>query len=149
MRDVRNGPAATGTAPSAAADFVARFAAYWRDPDPARLNEVLTADVTLVQPLSPAVHGLEAARAEFRRLFALVPDLRAEVDRWGATSDGVLIEFRLRGTFGRRVVEWPAVDRFTLRGELASMRVSYFDPTPLLPHLLRSPRLAWRFWVRR
>ena len=140
---------ATGVAePSAehGAEFVARFADFWRAPTPERLGEVLTDDVTLVQPLAVPTHGLPAARAAFRHLFVLVPDLHAVVDRWSARGEHVFIEFRLCGTFGGRALEWPAVDRFTLRGERASERVSYFDPTPLLPHLARRPLAALRWW---
>ena len=82
-------------------------------------------------------------------MLGAVPDLRAVVDRWSADGDAVFIEFRLRGTIGRRVVEWPAVDRFTLRGDLAIERVSYFDGLPLLGRLLRSPRVLWRLGRRR
>jgi hypothetical protein len=140
---------ATGVAEPAAehgAAFVARFADFWRAPTVERLREVLTEDVTLVQPLTAPTHGLAAARAAFRQLFLLVPDLHAVVDRWSARGEHVFIEFRLCGTFGGRTLEWPAVDRFTLRGECASERVSYFDPTPLLPHLARRPLAALRWW---
>lgn len=129
--------------PDVGVDFVRRFAAYWEAPDPGRLHEVLAEDVTLRAPLGPATHGLAAARAAFTRLLATIPDLHAVVDRWSASDDTVFIEFRLRGTIGGRPVEWPAVDRFTLRGRLATERVSYFDPLPLLGPVLRSPRVLW------
>jgi ketosteroid isomerase-like protein len=128
------------------AAFVRRFADFWSAPDPDRLGAVLTSDVTLIQPMAPPTHGLTAAQEAFRRLFVLVPDLRGTVDRWSASGDVVFIEFRLHGTFGGRAIEWPAVDRFTLRGDLGSERVSYFDPTPLLPHLARRPVAALRWW---
>lgn len=137
--------------------FVKRFAEYWARPDLAQLDGLLTPDVTLVQPLSPRMRGREAAKAGFARIFALIPDLHAEVDRWGATEDGVLIEFRLIGTVGGRPIAWPAVDRFVLRGDLASERVSYFDPLPVLAGVTSRPsswpRLArsglWRGWLGR
>lgn len=125
-------------------DFVRRFASYWEAPDPRRLHELLTEDVTLRAPLGPTTHGLPAARAAFTRLLGTIPDLHAVVDRWSARDDTVFIEFRLRGTIGGRMVEWPAVDRFTLRGDLATERVSYFDALPLLGPVLRSPRVLWR-----
>ena len=125
-------------------DFVRRFESYWRAPSPERLSELLADDVMLRQPLGPPTHGIAAARVAFARLLGAVPDLRAVVDRWGAADDAVFIEFRLRGTIGRRMVEWPAVDRFTLRGALATERVSYFDALPLLGPVLRSPRVLWR-----
>jgi limonene-1,2-epoxide hydrolase len=129
---------------SSAARFVERFQAYWSDPDPEELRHILTDDVRLVQPLAPPTHGIDAAIASFRRLFAQFPDLRAAVDRWRGDDTCVFIEFRLRATLGRDVVEWPAVDRFTLRGDKASERVSYFDGLPLALRLLRHPRAAWR-----
>ena len=125
-------------------DFVRRFAEYWSRPDPARLGELLTADVTLAQPLSPTTHGLQAARLSFRRLLAQFPDLQATVDRWSGDDRHVFIEFRLRATLGGSMIEWPAVDRFTLRGDKASERVSYFDSLPLVGKLLRHPIAAWR-----
>ena len=127
-----------------AEDFVRRFGEYWSAPDPSRLGELLTDDVTLAQPLSPTTHGLEAARGAFRRLLGQFPDLCATVDRWRGDDEYVFIEFRLRTTLGSSVVEWPAVDRFTLRGEKASERVSYFDALPLLGKLMRHPIAAWR-----
>ncbi len=125
-------------------DFAGRFAAFWRAPDPDRLSEVLTDDVRLVQPLSPPTEGMAAARATFRRLLTQFPDLRATVDRWSGDERHVFVEFRLRATLGRSVVEWPAVDRFTLRGDKACERVSYFDALPLLGKLVRHPIAAWR-----
>lgn len=139
---------AAATPPAAstalAADFVARFAAYWDHPDPAVLDRILTDDVRLVQPLSPTTHGLAAAQASFGRLFALFPDLRGTVDRWRGDDAYVFIEFRLHATLGRSRIEWPAVDRFTLRGTLASERVSYFDGMPLVARLVWYPWLAWQ-----
>ena len=127
-----------------AEDFVRRFAAYWRDPDPSTLDRILTDDVRLVQPLSATTHGLADAQASFRRLFALFPDLRGTVDRWRGDDMSVFIEFRLHATLGAGRIEWPAVDRFTLRGAKASERVSYFDGVPLAGRLLWHPRIAWR-----
>jgi hypothetical protein len=129
---------------SAAAHFVERFEAYWSDPDPEDLRTILTDDVRLAQPLSPSTRGIDAAIASFRRLFAQFPDLRATVDRWRGDDTCVFIEFRLRATLGRGVIEWPAVDRFTLRGDKASERVSYFDGIPLALRLVRHPAVAWR-----
>ena len=126
-----------------AEDFVRRFAAFWSAPDPARLDGLLADDVDLVQPLSAATHGIDEARGAFRRLLAQFPDLRATVDRWSGDGVHVFIEFRLRGTIGSDVIEWPAVDRFTLRGDKATERVSYFDPLPLMGKLLWHPIAAW------
>lgn len=130
-----------------AAQFVRDFETYWRAPTPEGLDGMLAPDVVLRQPLSPPLRGLDRAKAGFRRIFALLPDLHAEVDRWSAAGDTVYIEFRLIGTLGGRPVEWPAVDRFTLRDGMATERVSYFDPTPLVTALLTRPG-AWPRFIR-
>ena len=127
-----------------AEDFVRRFAAFWSAPDPARLDDLLADDVRLAQPLSAATHGIDEARGAFRRLLAQFPDLRATVDRWSGDDQHVFIEFRLRGTIGSDVIERPAIDRLTLRGDKATERVSYFDPLPLVGTLLWHPIAAWR-----
>ena len=130
-----------------AAQFVRDFQTYWRAPTLEGLDGMLTADVVLRQPLAPSMRGLAHAKAGFARIFALLPDLHAEVDRWSAAGDAVFIEFRLIGTLGGRRVEWPAVDRFTLREGMATERVSYFDPTPLIAALVGRPR-AWPRFIR-
>lgn len=124
--------------------FVRRFAAFWAAPDPGKLDGLLTDDVRLVQPLSPPTHGIDEARGAFRRLLGALPELRATVDRWSGDDQHVFIEFRLRAPVGGSALEWAAVDRFTLRGDKASERVSYFDPLPLMGTLLWHPLLAWR-----
>lgn len=138
-----------------AESFVQRFADYWARPDLQQLDALLHRDVTLIQPLARPMHGLAAVRAEFSRIFALIPDLHGEVDRWGVTADGVLIELRLIGTTGGREISWPLVDRFVLDGARARERVTYFDPLPLLATLAGRPRAwarlarsgIWRSWL--
>jgi hypothetical protein len=51
---------------SDAADFVERFAAYWRAPTPEGLETVLAPQVRLVAPLTATTH----TRAEGIRAFA-------------------------------------------------------------------------------
>ena len=100
------------------------------------------------QPLS--VHG--AGPAGFRRLFGgvfdAVPDLHGVVHRWGPTDDGVLIEFTLLGTLGRRPIAVDVVDRIVLRDGHFVSNDTYFDPMPLLPRLLAHPLLALRLLPR-
>jgi len=132
----------------AAEDFVGRFAEYWRAPSPERLRTVLAADVRLVTPMTPTTEGLEAGMRTFSDLLELIPDLRAEVHRWGATADGVLIEFTLRGTAGGGPISWRAVDRFVLGDDgLATERVTYFDSAPIALTVARRPR-AWPGFIR-
>jgi ketosteroid isomerase-like protein len=132
----------------AAADFVKRFAEFWQAPAPARLDTLLAANAVLSAPMIPTTTGLEAGRRAFANLFELIPDMTAEVHRWGATSDGVLIEFTVRGTASGSPISWESVDRFVLddRG-LASERFTYFDSLPLVLALMRRPR-AWPGFAR-
>jgi SnoaL-like protein len=115
-----------------AADFARRFAEYWSAPTPERLDIVLAERVRLVAPMTPVTDTLADGRRTFATLLGQIPDLSAEVDRWGATADGVLIEFTLSGTTGGSQISWTAVDRFVLGQDgLATERVSYFDPASI------------------
>lgn len=137
-----------GAGPQAAADFVCRFEEFWRAPAPELLDTVLAERVRLVAPMTPTTHTLEEGRRAFAELFELVPGLRAEVHRWGATADGVLIEFTLSGTAGGAPISWRAVDRFVLDEDgLATERVSYFDSAPIAATVVRRPR-AWPGFAR-
>ena len=127
--------------------FVKRFAEFWAAPSPEKMPALLTSDVVLIQPMSRPMVGIEAAQAEFRKLFAWLPDLHAIVDAWGANGSALFIEFRLIATIGGRPVEWPVVDRFVLRGDKAEKRVTYFDALPLVIRLLKTPS-AWPGWWR-
>lgn len=131
-----------------AGDFVRRFAEFWRAPTPERLDTLIAPDARLSAPMVPTAHGLEAGKQVFADLFELIPDMTAEVHRWGATDDGVLIEFTARGTAGGTPISWQAVDRFVLdAGGLATERFTYFDPMPLVMTLMRRPR-AWPGFIR-
>ena len=126
--------------------FVAGFSDFWSNPSAARLTELLADDVVLRQPLSAPMRGLAAAQAEFGKIFEWLPDLRGRVDGWKGSDDSVFIEFRLQATLAGRPYEWPLVDRFTLRGNKAIERVSYFDSLPLVLRVLRNPAGWWRWW---
>jgi len=133
---------------SAAADFAARFADYWQAPTPERLSLVLADRVRLVTPMAPVTETLAEGKRAFASLFELIPDLTGEVHRWGATVDGVLIEFTLSGTAGGKPISWHAVDRFVIGGDgLASERVSYFDSMPIALAALTRPR-SWPAFLR-
>jgi len=130
------------------AAFVEKFARFWAAPSLDGFAAVLRPDVTLVQPLSPPMRGLDAVRAAFAPVFRWLPDLCGTVDRWTATPDGVVvfIEFRLRATIGGRPFEWQLVDRFDVGADgLATARVSYFDPLPLLAATAGRPSTWWAF----
>jgi len=127
------------------AEFVEFFADGWRtgateeEPFFEHFSGRLTADAALIQPFSRVARGPRGLRQLFQPVFRVMPDLRGEVVRWGATKDGVLIELALRGTLGGRAVMWTAVDRIILRNGLIVERRSYFDPLPLLGALLSRP----------
>jgi SnoaL-like domain len=124
-----------------AADFATRFAEYWRAPTPERLSLVLADRVRLVAPMTPVTKTLAEGKRAFEGLFELIPDLTGEVHRWGATADGLLIEFTLSGTAGGKPISWHAVDRFVLGEDgLATERVSYFDSMPIALAALTRPR---------
>ncbi len=126
-------------------EFVDAFAEFWSAPSVDGLDALLSEEIVLRQPLGPTTRGLRAGKRGFSKIFAFIPDLHAIVDRWSPTDDGVLIEFRLVGTVGGRSIEWPVVDRFTLKDGMALERVSYFDPTPLLRAIVTRPTSWWRF----
>jgi hypothetical protein len=131
-----------------AADFARRFAEYWSAPSAEGLATVLAERVRLVAPMTPTTDTLADGRRAFGQLLELIPDLSAEVHRWGATRDGVLIEFTLSGSAGGGPISWPAVDRFVLGEDgLATERVSYFDSAPIAMTVARRPRV-WPSFLR-
>jgi ketosteroid isomerase-like protein len=131
-----------------AADFVRRFTEFWQAPATERLDTVLAPDARLSAPMTPTTYGLDAGKRAFAELFDLIPDITAEVHRWGATVDGVLIEFTVRGTAGGSPISWRSVDRFVLDDDgLATERFTYFDSLPLVLSLARRPR-AWPGFAR-
>lgn len=136
------------TGESDAADFARRFAEFWQAPEPARLDAVLALQARLVAPMTPTTETLEDGKRTFAELLELIPDLTGEVHRWGATKDGVLIEFTLSGNAGGGPISWHAVDRFVLGEDgLATERISYFDSTPIALTVARRPR-AWPGFLR-
>lgn len=130
---------------SAAADFVEQFEAAWADPSAERLGALCHPDGRLVQPLEREIRGPDATEAMWRRTFALMPDLRGEVLDWAERDGFLAISIRLRGTLGRRRVEWISSDHIRLEDGLVKERIAYFDPLPLVGAVLRSPRVWPRF----
>jgi ketosteroid isomerase-like protein len=151
-------PADTATATSAAAEllakeWVAAFAEGWQAPGgadafAAHFRPLLSADVRLIQPQLPTSVGRLAFQERFAKpIFALIPDLRGEVERWAAYGDTIYIELTLRGTLAGRQISWRACDRVTLRNGVAVERESYCDPLPLLVAVACTPR-AWPRFLR-
>lgn len=131
-----------------AADFIRRFAEFWQAPAPERLDTVLAPNARLSAPMISTTYGLEAGRQAFADLFELIPDMTTEVHSWGATADGVLIEFTVRGSAGGAPISWQGVDRFVLdENGLATQRFTYFDSLPLMLTLMRRPRV-WPWFAR-
>ena len=122
-----------------AAGFAEQFAETWRTPDLAKHEALWSDDIVLIQPMMGTLRGKQACRESFQRLFALVPDLHADVHRIGHGKHEVFIEFTLSGTYGGKPIAWDAVDRFTFTDGLIAERVSYFDSTPLIGKLVARP----------
>jgi hypothetical protein len=138
----------SGAGQAAAADFAQRFAEYWKAPTPEGLDAVLAKRARLVAPMTPTTDTLEEGKRAFAELFELIEGMTAEVHRWGATEDGVLIEFTIRGTVAGKPISWSAVDRFVLAEDgLATERVSYFDSAPIALSVAGRPR-AWLPFLR-
>ncbi|MEU7144616.1 nuclear transport factor 2 family protein [Nocardia sp. NPDC046473] len=108
----------------------------------------ITPDSRQRQPLARRGSGPAGFQRLFDGVFAAVPDLHGVVHRWGATDDGVLIEFTLIGTLGGKPITVDVVDRIVLREGRFVSNDTYFDPIPLLPKLLTRPRLALRLLPR-
>jgi ketosteroid isomerase-like protein len=143
----------TGTSLEAAEAWVEGFIEGWRAPTSAEataehFERLLAPDIRLIQPQLPTGVGYRALRRQFiEPLFALMPDVRCEVDRWAARGDDVFIELTVIGTIGGRPVRMRACDRVTLRDGVAIERESHADPTPLLAAVARSPR-SWPGFLR-
>jgi SnoaL-like protein len=146
--------AATAADPETAArTWVEGFADGWRAPSGpeafvAHFRPMLAPEIRLIQPQLPIVVGHRAFEDEFvKPLFAVIPDLHGEVERWAAHGDALYIELTLRGTLGGRPLSWRVCDRVTLREGVAIERESYFDPSPILVAVARAPR-AWPQFLR-
>jgi hypothetical protein len=133
---------------AAAADFVRRFEEFWAAPSRDLLAKVITPDARLVAPMTPTTHNLDDGWQSFAQLLELMPGLSTTVHRWGATTDGVLIEFTMSGTAGGGPISWDVVDRFVLRSDgLATERITYFDSVPIALTVARRPSV-WPSFAR-
>jgi SnoaL-like domain len=132
----------------AARAWVVAFAEGWQAPDSAdafadHFQPWFDPQIRLIQPQLPNLVGHHDFRERFARpLFALIPDLHGQVERFAIRADCAYIEMTLRGTLGGRRIAWRVCDRASLREGLVVERESYFDPTPLLRAILTRPR-AW------
>jgi SnoaL-like domain len=116
MNSIR--PAAPGT--EAAQAWVLAFAEGWLAPASAdafadHFQPWFDPQIRLIQPQLPTMVGQQAFRERFARpLFALIPDLDGQVERFAIGADCAYIELTLRGTLGGRPA-WRVCDRATLR----------------------------------
>lgn len=124
-------------------EFTSSFQKGWTATKPdgfiAHFLPLCHPDVVVDQPLLPTARGPEAYMAGFRRLFALLPDLQAEVQRSAVTEDTVFIESRVTATLGGRPFSFDVADRFTFEDGLIVRRVAYFDPAPILKAVALRP----------
>ena len=138
---------------STAAEWVSDFARGWSAPTDGDsfadyFEPLLHPDIRLVQPQMPVTEGRRAFRERFARpLFETFDELRATVERWAQDGEVVFIELRFEAKLAGRPLSWRGVDRITLRDGLATERVAYFDPTPLLGAVAGRPR-AWPRFAR-
>jgi SnoaL-like protein len=135
--------------------WVEGFIEGWRAPAGpdeffAHFGPMVAPDIRMIQPQLPTAVGHDAFRRQFiGPMFTLMPDLRAEIEDWAIRGNTVLIAFTLIATLGGRPVRWRAVDRVVLRDGIATVRESYFDPTPVLVAVLTRPRAWPRFLAMR
>lgn len=129
------------------ADVVRRFTAAWAAPAVESFVALLADDVVLLQPVTPRIVGVAAARREFTRLLRWLPDLCGTVDRWSAAGDTVLIAWRLRFTLGRSPFELRLVDRLVVRNGVIAEREAYFDSLRFFLTTLSRPS-AWLGYLR-
>lgn len=110
------------------AAFVEAWAAIWRDHDGERWPNLLHEDGVLRNPFGAL--SRDELPGYMTGLVAGIADHRITPLSWGATGDGVLIEWLMTGRIGDAPLEVHGVDRFTLRDGLVVEGVAYFDPAP-------------------
>ena len=122
-------------------EFVRRFQAGWAASSLEMHNGLWTDEVELHQPILGSLYGREQCHRAFEKLFILTPDLTLDVREWEGAGRHLYISFVFRASFGGSQLRWPAVDQFLLNDEgLILRRDSYFDPLPVLRHMLTHPR---------
>jgi len=128
------------------AAVVEGFTRAWAEPDLERFMALLHPDVVLLQPVTKPIRGREAARREFTRLLAWLPDMRGVVDHWSADDATALIAWRLRFTLARRPFELRMVDRIVVADGLIREREAYYDSLGFMIALLGRPSAWPGYW---
>jgi hypothetical protein len=131
--------------------FVQVFEEGWRNPsyEPfvAHFLPWMHADVRGTMPMEPVAVGHDGFRTQFRKVFALLPDLRGAVKRSSVDGAVLTIDLELTATVGGKALSWRTRDRFTFAGEKVKSRTTSFNPLPLLLAILSRPS-AWGVWWR-
>jgi len=102
----------------------------WRDHDGDRWPSLLHEGGVLRNPFGEL--SREELPGYMAGLVAGIADHQIKPLSWGATADGVVIEWLMSGRIGATRLEVGGVDRFTLRDGLIVEGVAYFDPAPFL-----------------
>ena len=123
-----------------------QFAAAWATPQLERFVALLHPDVRLLQPVTKPIVGRQAAREEFARLLAWLPDMRGTVDRTAMHEETLLIAWRLRFALGTAPYELRIVDRIVVAEGLICEREAYYDSLALMIALLRRPSAWPGYW---
>jgi hypothetical protein len=133
---------------SQAERFVSGFQAGWSAPHPHAWDDLFTTDAVFEQPLLSSGRGLALFHREFARLFTFLPDMKAQVVRWGLAEDAVLIELACTATVAGRPLRFVVVDRCVLDDNgLCTRRTTYMNPIPLALAAAARPR-SWPRWWR-
>jgi ketosteroid isomerase-like protein len=134
------------TSPNDVEAVIAGFTAAWAHPELERFMALLHPDVRLLQPVTKPILGRDAARAEFAKLLAWLPDLRGTVDHAAVAGDVALIAWRLVFGLGGRPYELRIVDRIVVADRLIREREAYYDSLRLMLTLLSRPRAWSGYW---
>ena len=122
------------------------FIAAWANPQLDRFIELLHPDVRLLQPVTKPIVGREAARREFARLLAWLPDLHGTVDHYAAHASTLLVAWRLRFSLGGRPYDLRIVDRIVVADGLIREREAYYDSLGLMIALMGRPSAWPGYW---
>jgi hypothetical protein len=117
--------------------FVEHWTEIWDELNPDRFPELFHGEGTLFHPTMRRPITREGEPGYISGLKTAMPDLKLELTRWGKTSDGVLVEWRITGTLADDPIEILGADRFTLRGDKATEGIAYFDTYPIWSRLDR------------
>jgi ketosteroid isomerase-like protein len=110
--------------------FVERWTAIWRDHDGQSWPDLLHEECVLRNPIGELRRG--DLPGYMAGLVASIAEHQIRPLRWGATDDGVLIEWVMTGNRAGTAFEIHGADRFSLRDGRAVEGVAYFDPRALL-----------------